>query len=66
MKYSIKQNILIKYSIGHYDNNEPFKFFGGTQVKIIKNLNKFTFNNKIDFISKIVIKFDNGKNFTIM
>jgi len=53
------------YSIGHYDNNEPFKFFGGTPVKIIKNLNKFTFNNKIDFISKIVIKFDNGKNFTI-
>ena len=53
------------YSIGHYDNNEPFKFFGGTPVKIIKNLNKFSFNNKIDFISKIVIKFHNGKNFTI-
>ena len=26
------------YSIGHYDNNEPFKFFGGTPVKIMKKL----------------------------
>ena len=53
------------YSIGYDENNKKAKFFGGTPVKIIKNLNKFTFNNKTDFISKIVIKFHNGKNFTI-
>ena len=49
------------YSIGYYDENyESYKFFGGTPQKIIKNLKKFTFNNKTDFISKIEIKFDNG------
>ena len=43
------------YSIGYYENNESFKFFGGTTKKIIKNLNKFSFNNKTDFISTIDI-----------
>ena len=53
------------YSIGYYENNEPFKFFGGTPDKIIKNLNIFTFNNKADFISKIGIINNNGKIITI-
>ena len=53
------------YSIGYYENYRPYKFFGGTPNKIIKNLQKFTFNNNTDIISKIEIKFDNGKNFTI-
>jgi len=53
------------YSIGYYENNKPFKFFGGTPEMIIKNLNKFTFNDKTDFISKIDIINNNGKIITI-
>ena len=53
------------YSIGYYENNESFKFFGGTTKKIIKNLNKFSFNNKTDFISTIDIINNNEKIITI-
>ena len=63
--YKTKYIDKMVYSIGYYENHRPYKFFGGTPEKIIKNLTKFTINNKTDFVSKIEIKFDNGTYFTI-
>ena len=53
------------YSIGYFEKNRPYKFFGGTPENITKNLKKITFNNKAENISKIEVIFQNGKNFTI-
>lgn len=45
------------YSITQKSFYEPFKFFGGTPLNLIKDLNKFTFNIN-DTLSEILIFFD--------
>jgi hypothetical protein len=48
------------FSIGKY-----YKYFGGTPKNITKDLNKFTFNKKIDKLSQLKIDMNNGTTFTV-
>lgn len=47
------------YSIGNNEKGEKYTFFGGTPKNIIKNLNKFNFNNKKSNIEEIKVNFYN-------
>ena len=53
------------YSIGNNEDNESYKFFGGTPINLIENLNKFSFHKNKDKISEINIGFNNGTNYLI-
>ena len=53
------------YSIGKDEDNESYKFFGGTPLNLIQNLNKFNFHKNTDKIQEIKIQFYNGTNYVI-
>ena len=53
------------YSIGNNENNESYKFFGGTPINLVENLNKFSFHKNKDKIYEIKIEFNNGTNYLI-
>lgn len=53
------------YSIGNNEDNESYKFFGGTPINLVENLNKFSFHKNTDKISEIKIEFNNGTDYLI-
>ena len=59
--YKTKYINKMTYSIGKNEDNQPYKFFGGTPKNLIKNLNKFTFYTNSSKIINIKIEF-NVKN----
>lgn len=52
------------YSIGKNENNEFYKFFGGTPQNLTKNLNVFNFSNKTK-LSEIKIELNNATFLTL-
>ena len=60
--YKTKYIDKLVYSIAKNEYNESYKYFGGTPKNLLKNLNKFSLNNKTEKISEINIKLNNGKN----
>jgi len=66
-KLFYKTNYIDKmiYSIGMNEKNELYKFYGGIPENLTKNLNKITFNNKTDKLSKISFELNNGTNYTL-
>ena len=54
------------YSIGKDENNQKYKFFGGTPKNITNKLKKYTFINKKEKISEIQIEFKNQTNFNFI
>ena len=53
------------YSFGKTENNQMYKYFGGTPQDITKNLNKFIFSNNTKKISEIKIEFNDRTNYII-